>query len=81
MQPKDDSRFKEVEARCEVIARFPSGMTANFTNTYDIHRSAFLRLEGSEAFGEIDPAFGYHGSKLRLSKLEDGKEVEMAPSI
>lgn len=81
VQPKDDPRFKEVEARCEVIAKFPSGLTANLTSSYDIHRSAFLRLEGSEAFGEMDPAFGYHGSKLRFSKLEDGKEVEMAPSI
>ena len=81
IQPKDDPRFKEVEARCEVIGRFPSGLTTNFTCSYDIHRSAFLRLEGSEAFGEMDPAFGYHGSKLRFSKLEDGKEVEVAPSI
>ena len=55
VQPKDDPRFKEVEARCEVIARFPSGLTTNFTCSYDIHRSTFLRLEGSEAFGEMDP--------------------------
>lgn len=81
IQPKDDPRFKEVEARCEVIARFPSGMTANFTSSYDVHRSTFLRLEGSEAMAEMDPAFGYHGNKLRFSKLEDGKETEMAPGI
>ena len=81
VQPKDDPRFREVEARCEVIAKFPSGLTANFTSSYDIHRSAFLRLEGSEAFGEMDPAFGYHGGKLRFSKLENGKEVERVPSI
>ena len=81
IQPKDDPRFREVEARCEVIARFPGGLTANFTSSYDVHRSTFLRLEGSEAFGEMDPAFGYHGTRLRLSKLEDGKEVEMTPSI
>ena len=37
-QPKDDPRFREVEARCEVIARFPSGMTANFTSAFDLHR-------------------------------------------
>ncbi len=81
IQPKDDPRFREVESRCEVIARFPSGMTANFTSAYDVHRSTFLRLEGVDAFGEMDPAFGYHGSKLRFSKLEDGREVESSPSI
>ena len=81
VQPKDDPRFKEVESRCEVILKFPSGMTANFTSAYDVHRSNFIRLEGDTAYGEMDPGFGYHGSKLRFSKLDDGKEVEMTPSI
>jgi predicted dehydrogenase len=81
VQPKDDQRFKEVESRCEVIARFPSGMTAVFTSGYDVHRSAFLRLEGTDGFAEMDPAFGYHGSKLRFTKLMDGKDTELQPSI
>ncbi len=81
VQPKDDPRFKEVESRCEVILKFPSGMTANFTSAYDVHRSNFIRIEGDTAYGEMDPGFGYHGSKLRFSKLDDGKEVEMTPSI
>ena len=81
VQPKDDPRFKEVEARCEVIAGFPSGMTATFTSGYDVHRSAFLRLEGTDGFAEMDPAFGYHGSKLRFTKLMDGKDTELHPSI
>ncbi len=81
VQPADDPRFKEVEARCEVIARFPSGMTATFTSGYDVHRSAFLRVEGTDGFAEMDPAFGYHGSKLRFTRLMDGKDTEMQPSI
>ncbi len=81
IQPKDDPRFREVESRCEVIARFPSGMTANFTSSYDVHRSTFLRMEGTEAFAEMSPAFGYHGAKLRFSKLQDGAETEMQPAI
>lgn len=81
VQPKEDPRFKEVEARCEVIARFPSGMTATFTSGYDVHRSAFLRLEGTDGFAEMDPAFGYRGSKLRYTKLMDGKDTELHPSI
>ena len=81
VQPKDDPRFKEVEARCEVLARFPGGVTATFTTGYDVHRSNFLRLEGSDAMAEMDPAFGYHGSKLRYTKLMDGKDTEITPSI
>ena len=81
VQPKNDPRFKEVESRCEVIVKFPSGMTANFTSAYDVHRSNFIRLEGDTATAEMDPGFGYHGSKLRFSRLEDGKDVEMTPSI
>lgn len=81
VQPKDDPRFKEVESRCEVIVKFPSGMTANFTSAYDTHRSNFIRLEGDTAWGEMSPGFGYHGSKLHFMRLEDGKDVEMTPSI
>lgn len=81
VQPKDDPRFQEVEARCEVIARFPSGMTATFTSGYDVHRSAFLRLEGTEGFAEMDPAFGYRGSKLRFTHLMDGKDSELYPTL
>ncbi len=81
VQPKEDPRFKEVESRCEVLVKFPSGMTANFTSAYDTHRSTLLRLEGDTAWGELSPAFGYHGSKLHFMRLEDGKDVEMTPSI
>ena len=34
VQPKDDPRFAEVEASCQVIARFPSGFTAVFNSAY-----------------------------------------------
>lgn len=81
VQPGDDPRFREVEARCEVIVRFPSGMTATLTSAYDTHRSTFLRLEGTDAFAEMDPAFGYHGAKLRFVRLMDGKDTEIIPSI
>ena len=69
IQPRDDPRFKEVESRCSFVLRFPSGMVATLTTAYDVHHSSFLRLEGTEAMAEMDPAFGYHGSKLRFSKL------------
>ena len=80
-QPKDDPRFAEVEASCQVVARFPSGLTALFSSAYDAHNSKFLRVEGDEAFAELSPAFAYHGLKLRYSKLVDGQEMMHEPSI
>ena len=81
-QPKDDPRFAEVEASCQVIARFPSGFTAIFNSSYDSHKSQWLRIEGSEAYAELAPAYAYHGIKLRYSKLdEDKKETIYEPQI
>ena len=71
VQPKDDPRFAEVESRCSFVLRFPSGMVATLTTAYDVHHSSFLRMEGTEAMAEMDPAFGYHGARLRFSKLGD----------
>lgn len=60
----------------------PSGIVATLTSAYDVHRSSFLRLEGTDAYAEMDPAFGYHGTKLRFGKLgEDKKETEIHPTL
>lgn len=71
IQPKDDPRFTEVESHCSFTLRFPSGMVATLVTAYDVHHSSFLRLEGTEGTAEMDPAFGYHGAKLRFQKLGD----------
>ena len=82
-QPKDDPRFTEVEASCQVIAKFPSGFTATFNSSYDAHKSQFLRLEGTEAWAELNPAFAYHGIKMKYSlynqdlKQEIGHEPQL----
>ncbi len=80
-QPKDDSRFTEVEATCSFTLRFPSGLIASCNTGYAAHRSQFLRLEGANAWAELSPAFGYSGIKLRLNRLEDGRSTLLEPSI
>ena len=80
-QPKNDPRFAEVEASCQVIARFPSGFTAAFNTSYDAHTSRYLRIQGSDAWAEMNPAFAYHGIKLRVSRLVDGHETTFEPGI
>ena len=80
-QPKDDPRFVEVEASCQVIAKFPSGFTATFNTAYNAHKSQFLRVEGTGAFAELNPAFAYHGIKMKYAKLEDGTELAVEPQL
>ncbi len=80
-QPKDDPRFTEVEATCSFSMRFPSGLLATCSTGYAGHSSQFLRLEGSEAWAELSPAFSYHGLKLRTGRLVDGHEVHAEPSF
>ena len=80
-QPRDDPRFAEVEASCQVIAKFPSGFTATFNSAYNAHKSQFLRLEGTDAWAELNPAYAYNGIKLRYAKLDEDKDVVFEPKI
>ncbi len=82
-QPKDDPRFTEVEASCQVIARFPSGFTAVFNSAYNAHKSQFLRVEGTKAYAELNPAFGYHGIKMKYSSFDPEAKADVAhePSL
>ncbi len=81
VQPTGDPRFKEVEATCNFSLRFPSGLVAACNSGYAGHHSQMLRLEGSDAWAELAPAFGYHGIKLRSSRFMDGHETTMEPTI
>jgi predicted dehydrogenase len=80
-QPNDDPRFREIEASCSFTLRFPSGYIATCTSSYDVHKSQFFRLEGDQAWAELSPAYAYHGNKLKLSRLDEGREVESAPQL
>lgn len=80
-QPKDDPRFKEVESSVSFSLIFPNGYVATCTTSYDVHKSQFFRLEGTDAWAELSPAFAYHGNKLRWSKLEGEHEIECTPDI
>ena len=77
-QPKSDPRFTEVEASCQVIAKFPSGFTVTFNSAYNAHKSQFLRVEGADAYAELNPAFGYHGIKLKYSLYDPEMKQEIA---
>lgn len=80
-QPKDDPRFPEVEATCQFTLRFPSGLMAVCNSGYAAHSTQWARLEGSESWAELGPAFAYHGLKLRSNRLMEGHGVDLEPKI
>jgi len=69
-----DARFKEVEESCQFVLRFPSGLVASCTTGYSSHKSQMFRLNGTTAYAEMNPAYAYNGNKLRISRVEGGKE-------
>ncbi|MDB6169273.1 MAG: oxidoreductase [Verrucomicrobia bacterium] len=81
VQWADDPRFKEVETSAQFVLQFPSGFTATCSCSYASHRSQFLRLNGSEGWAEMDPAFAYKGLHLRMSHLKDGHPAIVEPGV
>jgi predicted dehydrogenase len=69
-----DARFKEVEESCQFVLRFPSGFSATCSTSYSAHKSQMFRLNGFEAWAEMDPGYAYHGNQLRVTRVVDGKE-------
>jgi len=69
-----DARFREVEESCQFILRFPSGLMATCSTNYSAHKSQMFRVNGFEAWAEMDPGYAYHGNRLRLTRVVDGKE-------
>ena len=80
-QPTADPRFKEVEATCNFTLRFPSGLLASCNTGYAAHNSQFARLEGSDSWAELSPAFAYKGLKLRENKLLENHPTLLEPNI
>lgn len=76
-----DPRFTEIESMAQFWMKFPSGFTATCTTSYASHRSQYLRLNGSEGWAELNPAFAYSGLKLRFGTMESGKPSILEPTI
>jgi predicted dehydrogenase len=69
-----DARFTEVEESCQFILRFPSGFIATCTTSYAVHKSQTFRLNGAEAWAEMNPAYAYQGVQLKVTRVVDGNE-------
>jgi predicted dehydrogenase len=74
-QLPNDPRFREVESSIQFTLRFPSGFAASCNASYDCHRSQFFRLECSDGWMEMNPAYAYTGLRLRHGRVLDGTDI------
>ena len=79
----NDPRFTEVEETVAWSMRFPSGCVANLMCSYGAHETRTLSVYGSDAHATMEPAFGYHGQRLKIGrKIDDTfqEETELTSS-
>ncbi|MET0210946.1 MAG: Gfo/Idh/MocA family oxidoreductase, partial [Burkholderiaceae bacterium] len=76
-----DPRFAEVEEAMHFVLRFPSGFEATCHTSYGAHKAQLLRVLGSEAWVEMNPAYAYEGIRMQRSRRVDGEEVIERPVI
>ncbi|UOR03761.1 Gfo/Idh/MocA family oxidoreductase [Hymenobacter aerilatus] len=74
---KSDPRFKEVENNIHFTLRFPSGILATCTSSYDIEQVKRFRVFGNKAWLDLDPATDYYEHEMTIGK----KDGQMKPSI
>jgi len=79
--PAGDPRFTEVEAAVRFSLAFPSGFGATAVASYDSHDSRFFRLQGTEGWAGMNPAFAYQGLKMQQSRLIEGHDTLLEPSF
>jgi len=76
-----DVRFREVEETVQFMLRFPSGLHATCHSSYGAHKSQMLRLMGSDAWAELDPAYAYEGLRLRYAQRSNDRIAVIEPVI
>jgi predicted dehydrogenase len=64
---RSDPRFKEVEATINFQLRFPSGVLANCTSSYDASLNRFRGVTASGWF-ELEPGLSYTGLRMRVRR-------------
>lgn len=69
-QPETDARFREVPESVAFTLRYPSGALAHCDCSFGMSESRFYRVQGTEGYLEMDPAFSYRGLRLYVREGE-----------
>ncbi|HYE75570.1 MAG TPA: Gfo/Idh/MocA family oxidoreductase, partial [Blastocatellia bacterium] len=65
---RNDPRFKEVEDVINFQLRFPSGALAQCTSAYGYAGQNRIRVIGTKAWAELEPATSYSGLRMRVRR-------------
>lgn len=72
----NDPRFREVEESVTWLMRFPSGVMANLSTSYGIHRASRLAVNLDGGSLVLENAFPYKGQRLLQVRAQDKLEAE-----
>ena len=78
-QPKVDPRFREVPASVAWTMRFPSGVIATCDCSFNAAESRRYRVQGTEGYLQLDPAYNYEGLQLVTMKQKQESEHHLSP--
>lgn len=70
----DPVKFSEVDESIAWQAKFPSGVIANCSSSFNTSGLGRLRANAQRGWFELDPAYNYNGIRGRRS---DGKEIRL----
>ena len=68
VQPRDDPKFREVEQAVHWTMRFPSGVLANCSTSYDYQDTKRYRVLCQKGWLELDPATDYYKHTMRIER-------------
>ncbi len=76
-QPGSDPRFTQIPATTRAELRFASGAVAKIVTSFDLPSSNRVHVIGSDGNLLMDPATGYGGNRMRLTR--GGVAEDLAP--
>ncbi len=77
----NDPRFTEVEEAVTWLMRFPSGVQATCATHYGVHKAQTMIAHTPGASMLLENAFAYRGQRLKISRTENGKDIEETSQI
>ena len=66
--PPDDPRFREVEANVAWTMRFPSGILASCTTSYNYQETKRFRVFAERGWLDLDPATDYYQHRMTIER-------------
>jgi len=77
---REDPRFREVEQHCDFQLRFPSGVLASCTSSYNTGLNRFI-AHCTQGYCSLEPALSYNGVKFHIQPPGQKEQTPDLPDI